>query len=100
MPAALEHNGKVKAVSDSLTALYNALAKLGWIDTVSSSSTYGLVKAKSGSISSSNPLVVVPAKKGGALWNYFLINEDRSTGIHNSQFALDILTASLAELRK
>ena len=100
MPTALEHNGKVKAVSDSLTALYNALGKLGWLDTVSTSSTYGLVKAKTGTLSASNPLVIVPAKKGGALWNYILIHEDRSTGIHNSQYALDILTASLAELRK
>lgn len=32
----------------------------------------------------------------GALWNYLLIEEDASTGIHNSEYAIDLLTESIA----
>jgi hypothetical protein len=81
----LEHNGKVKAVKDSLQALQIVFAKKNWIDTVANT-----VKS---------PLRI-QSRKAAALWNFQLVREDRSTGIHNSQYALDILTAALAEMRK
>jgi len=32
----------------------------------------------------------------GALWNYLLIEEDASTGIHNIDYAVGLLTESIA----
>jgi len=87
----LEHNGnRVKAVIDSMTILYNQLVALNYIDPAT-----GLVKA-----TSSAPLKIKPAKKAGALWNYLTLAADKSNGIHNTQYALDLLTASLDILRK
>ena len=93
----LDYKGKQTAVNDSMAVLYSILGAKGWIDTVSTSSTFGLVKLSNGS---SGTLKIAPASRGGALWNYLFLAHDGSSGVHNSQYALDLLTASLAEIRK
>ncbi len=67
----------------------------GWIETDQNSPNYGLVK-----IPASGKLVIKPAIKSGALYNYFFIEHDLSQGVHNTRYALDLLRSSIAELRK
>ena len=66
------------------------------IDTVWSevSKVYG------SSIGASNPLVIVPAAKAGALWNLQQIYNDKSHGIHNYEYFKALLDNSIAELNK
>jgi hypothetical protein len=90
-----DYKGVQSSVNANLDTLLQLLAKRGWIDTVSTSSNYGLVKA-----TSSKPLVIKPAVKAGALYNYFFVEHDLSEGVHNSKYALDLLRSSIAELRK
>ncbi|MEW5799152.1 MAG: collagen-like protein [Bacteroidota bacterium] len=42
----------------------------------------------------------IPMQKAGALWNYFFVEHDLSKGIHNSKYALALLDASIAEMKK
>lgn len=86
----LNYNGKMTEVEHNMDTLKILLAQKGWIDTVANS-----VKA-----STSAPLVIVPANKAGAIWNYFLVEHDKSEGVHNTNYALGILRASIEELRK
>ena len=41
----------------------------------------------------------VPAVKAGAIYNYFFIEHDLSKGIHNTNYAQDLLHTSLEVLR-
>lgn len=50
--------------------------------------------------STSKPLVIKPAYKAGALFNYFFLEHEGSHGIHNTKYAQAIVDASIAELRK
>lgn len=50
--------------------------------------------------SSSKPLVIKPAYKAGALFNYFFLEHEGSHGIHNTKYAKAVLDASIAELNK
>jgi hypothetical protein len=40
-----------------------------------------------------------PAAKAGALWNYLLVTEDKSHGVHNMPYAEALIDASLAALK-
>lgn len=73
---------------------FNAGAKKAWI--VVSSSGEITVNAGSGS----NALKIRPASRAGALFNFLFIEHDRSEGIHNTKYAIELLRASVAELRK
>jgi len=77
-------------IDDSLRALRLMLAARGWLDTTS---TEDLVKLTGGR------LVVTPGVKAGALFNYFFVAHDLSKGIHNTRFASELLSTSLAALR-
>jgi len=77
-----------EGIVDSLNALHDELLSRGWI------TASGSVNA-----SSSSPLLITPAVKAGALYNYFLIEHDLSKGIHNTNYTRELLTSSLAELR-
>lgn len=87
--------GTHTAVEAYLDTLFQLLGKKGWIDTDPASSSFGLVKA-----SSSRPLVIKPAVKAGAIFNYFFIEHDMSKGSHNTRYAIELLKSSIAELRK
>lgn len=50
--------------------------------------------------STSKPLVIKPAFRAGALFNYFFIEHEGSHGIHNTKYAKAILDASIAEMKK
>lgn len=50
--------------------------------------------------SSSKPLKISPASRAGALWNYLFVEHDRSEGVHNTKYTLELLKSSIAELRK
>ncbi len=78
-----------QGIEDSLDALHDELLSRGWI------TAGGSVNA-----SSSSPLLITPAVKAGALYNYFFIEHDLSEGIHNTKYARELLASSLEELRK
>jgi len=43
--------------------------------------------------------VTTSADSAGAVWNYLLVHEDRSHGVHNSQYAISLLESSIAFLQ-
>jgi len=73
---------------------FNAGAKKAWIVV----STSGDVTINAGSGSAA--LKIRPASRAGALFNFLFIEHDRSEGIHNTKYAIELLRASIAELRK
>jgi len=87
--------GAQTAITANLDTLYRLLVARDWIETDQSSSNFGLVK-----IPASGKLVIKPAIKAGAIYNYFFIEHDLSEGVHNTRYALDLLRSSIAELRK
>jgi hypothetical protein len=54
----------------------------------------------SNTATSSAPLVIVPAFKAGALWNLIHVQNEKSHGIHNYRYDLDLLQSSIDELNK
>jgi hypothetical protein len=56
--------------------------------------TAGLLDAKGGIVVGS-----FPAAKASALWNYLLITEDKSHGVHNMDYANALMDAALAALK-
>jgi hypothetical protein len=77
-----------EGIEDSLHALEEQLIALGWL------TTSGSVNASAGS-----PLRITPAVKAGALYNYFFVEHDLSKGIHNTNYARELLHTSLEALR-
>lgn len=74
--------GAVTALDAKVAALKAALTKAGLLD-------------KTGA-----PIVGnYPAAKAGALWNYLLVTEDKSHGVHNMPYANALMDASLAALK-
>lgn len=87
--------GTETAINANMDTLRALLAARDWLDTVSTSPNNGLVK-----IPASGKLVIRPAIKAGALYNYFFVEYDLSEGVHNTRYAMDLLRSSIAELRK
>jgi hypothetical protein len=50
--------------------------------------------------STTNPLVITPAFKAGALWNLQQVQYEKSHGMHNYQYVLALLQNSIDELKK
>ena len=50
--------------------------------------------------STSSPLLITPAAKAGALWNFWQVMYEESRGIHNTKYTRALLDASIAELNK
>ena len=60
-----------------------------------------LVKAKLLDAKSDSPVVgTYPAAQANALWNYILVKEDNSMGVHNSKYINALLDASIAAFGK
>jgi len=87
--------GAQTAIAANMDTLHRLLESRGWLETDQNSPNYGLVK-----IPASGKLVIKPAIKSGALYNYFFIEHDLSLGVHNTLYALDLVRSSIAELRK
>jgi hypothetical protein len=87
--------GAETAIEANLDTLHQLLVARDWLETNQSSPNFGLVKIPAG-----GRLVIRPAIKAGALFNYFFIEHDQSKGVHNTRYALDLLRSSIAELRK
>ncbi len=49
---------------------------------------------------SNSPLVIVPASRAGALFNFLFVEHDLSKGAHNTRYTLELLISSVKELRK
>jgi hypothetical protein len=77
-------------IAKGLDSLKTLLIAKGWYN-----ASTELVNA-----SSSKPLVIKPAYKAGALYNFFFVEHDLSEGIHNSKYAKALIDASIAELNK
>jgi hypothetical protein len=75
-------NGAVTALDAKVAELAKALTKAGLLD------------AKGGIV-----VGAYPAAKAGALWNYLLITEDKSHGVHNMPYAEALIDASLAAFK-
>jgi len=90
--------GSMVALQPIMTEVHRLLA-----DLEAELFTLGLVDA-SGHAIESDPDAVPPtvvmheADLVGALWNYLLIEEDASAGIHNADYAIDLLEESIAVL--
>jgi hypothetical protein len=82
-----DYLGYQDSVATYLEELYTDLVNVGYVN-----SSTGLINA-----SSSNPLQLTEAQ-AGALYNYYLIEADRSGGVHNSKYVVDALKASIAAL--
>jgi hypothetical protein len=72
---------------------FNAGAKKPWI--VAGEEGY-TINASGGA----NALKIVPAAKSGALFNFLFVEHDKSEGAHNTMYTLQLLRASIEELRK
>ena len=75
-------NGAVADLDAQTAAVKNALTAAGLLD-----KTGATVPGK------------YPAAKAGALWNYLMITQDRSHGVHNMPYAEALLDAALAALK-
>ena len=78
------------SVQQKLDILYSLLVAQNWIDTTG---TEPLVKLTSGK------LVIRPAVKAGALYNWFFVQHDLSKGIHNTKYTNELLQSSIEELQ-
>jgi Zn finger protein HypA/HybF involved in hydrogenase expression len=85
----LDYNSKVTTFKANLDTLKKLLVAKNWIDTLDA------LKA-----TSTAPLKIVPASRGGALFNYMMLIHDGSKGVHNPIYANDVVRASIAEMRK
>ena len=85
----LDYNSKITTFKANLDTLKKLLVAKNWIDTLDA------IKA-----TSSAPLKIVPASRGGALFNYMMLIHDGSKGVHNPTYANDVLRSSIAEMRK
>jgi hypothetical protein len=92
--SSLDYHGVQSAVAADLDTLFQLLGVRGWIDTVATSSNYGQVRA-----TPNNPLIIRPARRAGALYNYFYVEHDLSVGVHNPPYAKELLRSSIEELR-
>ena len=87
--------GAETVINANMDTLLTLLAQRNWIETDSTSPNFGLVK-----IPASGKLVIKPAIKAGAIYNYFFVEYDLSEGVQNTKYALDLLRSSIEELRK
>jgi len=85
----LDYKGAMTKTHANLDTLKILLAQAGWLDTLT-------MQAKA---SSSKPLVIKPSQKAGALWNFFLVEHDLSSGVHNTEYANALLRNSIAKMR-
>ena len=75
-------NGAVTTMDAKIAAVKTALTNAGLLD-------------KTGAIVVGS----YPAAKAGALWNYLLVTEDKSHGVHNMPYANSLMDAALAALK-
>jgi hypothetical protein len=81
----LDYHSKMTEVQNNMDTLKSQLVTKGWMDT-----TNAIIF----------PLNIAPAARVGALFNYMLVLHDGSGGVHNTNFTLELLRSSIAELRK
>ncbi|HLG31969.1 MAG TPA: hypothetical protein VI362_02940 [Ignavibacteriaceae bacterium] len=81
--------GTHTATEAYLDTLHGLLLDRNWI------TASGSVNA-----STSNPLKIAPESRSGALFNYFFVEHDLSSGSHNTRYTIELLQSSIAELRK
>lgn len=77
----------LKKGMDSLKTL---LVAKGWLN-----ASTDLLNASSGT-----PLVIKPAARAGAIFNYYFLEHEGSHGTHNLDYAQALINASIAELNK
>jgi hypothetical protein len=78
--------GAVTALDAKIAAVKTALTKAGLLDST------GAINAKA----VNQP---TPSAKAYALWNYLMVTEDKSHGVHNMNYANALLDAALAALK-
>jgi len=90
----VDYNGVQTRTLAYLDTLQTLLIAKGYLEGNPSSSSYLQAKLTGGK------LVIKPAVKAGALYNYFIIEHDMSNGVHNTKLTTELLQSSIAELRK
>ena len=68
--------------------------------TVGTPKPWIVISPTDSSVTVNSTLKIRPASRAGAIWNFLFIEHDMSEGIHNTKYAIEILQASIAELRK
>ncbi|MCW8806261.1 MAG: hypothetical protein OQK56_07370 [Ignavibacteriaceae bacterium] len=86
-PFEVDYHGVQTETEELLDSLHTLLIDRGWL------TSSGLVNA-----SSSNPLKIAPESLSGALFNYFFIEHDLSEGVHNTNYATQLLNDSIEML--
>ena len=79
-------------MTDATGALTGGRHRRSWLVVSSSGVTINA--------STSRPLKISPASRAGALFNFLFIEHDRSEGVHNTKYTLELLKSSIQELRK
>jgi hypothetical protein len=87
----LDYNNKITTFTANMDTLKKLLVAKNWIDTLDA------IKIPT---TGDKILKIVPASRGGALFNYMMLLHDGSHGIHNPSYANDAVRASITELRK
>jgi hypothetical protein len=80
----LDYKSAMTITHKNLDTLKVLLATAGWIDTVANGT---------------KAVTITPSNKAGAIWNYFLVEHDLSSGIHNTAYANSLLRNSIAKMR-
>jgi len=83
---------KTMLLDTAIVNRFNAGPKKPWI--VVSSTGEITVNA-----STASPLRIRPAAKAGALFNFLFVEHDRSEGVHNTKYTLELLRSSIDQLR-
>ncbi len=85
----LNYRSAQAEVEHSLDSLRTLLIDKGWL----------VASSNLANASSSAPLVIKPAYKAGALFNFFFLEHEGSHGIHNTAYAKALLDASIQEMQ-
>lgn len=86
-----DYNSVQSKVKEKMATLRGILAGKNWLDTTASAGVYesDLVKA------SSTAKLTLTNNQAGALFNYLIIASDKSWGIHNPNYILQLLDKSI-----
>ncbi|RME31471.1 MAG: hypothetical protein D6800_00735, partial [Candidatus Zixiibacteriota bacterium] len=80
-------DGTIEGVQDEINGMLDSLRTL--------LVAAGLADTTGGELEPANGLLVPAADSAGALYNYLFVHEDRSEGIHNTDYAVGLLQSSI-----
>lgn len=95
----LDYKSAMTNTHKYLDTLKVLLAQANMLDTVANQARAGNVTWPDGTRKTYGTLAITPSNKAGALWNFFLVEHDLSSGVHNTAYAQALLQNSIAKMR-